>query len=294
MTPVTSRRLAHDAHGVVYVEFLIAFVPVFIFFLALVQLSLIAVARIVVQHAAVRGVRAAVVVLDDDPSRYDGAARGDLRAGTDDDASGDQAIGDVVGADDEPASGAEPLHHDGARMAAIARAVHVPLAAISPGPTWMLEAGGITDRSVDRALGYAPLGRLLYGLRHHLGLTTGITFPTAPGASRFHTREVKGVALVTVRVTHLFACSVPIAARLVCGRLGWDPRRRRLASLGGAKNADAFAELARAPGASKHALLALAGARFALLRAEASLPAQEAPYLYASESHGTDKGRKAP
>lgn len=293
--PARSTRLTRDARGVVYVEFLIAFVPVFIFFLALVQLSLIAVARIVVQHAAVRGVRAAVVVLDDDPARYDDAERGNLRAGTDVDAGGEKAIGDVVGAEDERAPDAEQLHYDGARMAAIARAVHVPLAAISPGPTWLLEVLGFTDRSVGRALGYTPLARLLYGLNFHLGLTTAITFPVEPGASKFHKGEVTGDDLITVRVTHLFACSVPIAARLVCGSLRWDAKHRRLASPDG-QGTDAFAELAHAPGASKHALLVLAGAPFALLRAEASLPGQEAPYLYASQraGKGKGKGKKAP
>lgn len=286
--------LACDTGGVVYVEFLIAFVPIFIFFLAMVQLSLIAVARIVVQHAAVRGVRAAVVVLDDDPARYDNAARGDLRAGTDADAGGEKAIGDAVGAKEETPPDVEQLHHDGARMAAVARAVHVPLAAIAPGPTWIFEASGVTDRSVDRALGYTPLGRLLYGLNFHLGLTTAITFPVEPGASKFHKGEVTGVDLVTVRITHLFACSVPIAAHLVCGSLGWDLEHRRLGSLDGAENDDVFTELARAPGASKHALLVLTGTPFALLRAEASLPAQEAPYLYASQRKDEKKEKSTP
>jgi Flp pilus assembly protein TadG len=56
--------------GAVYVEFLIAFFPVFFFFLALVQLIFLQTASLVVHHAASKAVRAAVVVLPDDPAYY--------------------------------------------------------------------------------------------------------------------------------------------------------------------------------------------------------------------------------
>jgi hypothetical protein len=280
-----------DARGVVYVEFLVAFVPVFVLFLAVVQLSLISVARLVVQHAATRGARAAVVVLDDDPSRYDDAARGDLRAGNGDDGAAQDELGNLVGPDGDAdehkaGEGAPRIHYGGARMAAIARAVHVPMAAISPAPTWITEALGVRGRSVEQALGPGGPARLLYGLRFHVGLTTAITFPIAPGASKLHAGEVSDAELVTVRVTHLFACRVPIAARLMCGSLDWNAKRRALSSGDGAAHADAFRELTGAPGASHHRLLSLADASFALLRAEASFPAQDAPYLYRSQRAG--------
>ena len=57
--------------GAVYVEFLLAFMPLFVFFMALVQLAFVSMANIVVKHAAVTAVRAAIVVLPDDPSAYD-------------------------------------------------------------------------------------------------------------------------------------------------------------------------------------------------------------------------------
>jgi hypothetical protein len=57
------------------VEFLIAFLPLFVVFLSLVQLTGLIVAKLVVQHAASSAVRAAVVVLDDDAENYGGVER---------------------------------------------------------------------------------------------------------------------------------------------------------------------------------------------------------------------------
>ena len=58
--------------GAVYVEFLIAFLPLFVLFMSLVQLAFVEVANVVTKHAAVAAVRAAAVVLPDDPSFYGG------------------------------------------------------------------------------------------------------------------------------------------------------------------------------------------------------------------------------
>jgi hypothetical protein len=52
------------------VEFLIAFLPVFTFFLCLVQLALLYAVRLVVEHAATNTARAAAVIIGDDPQRY--------------------------------------------------------------------------------------------------------------------------------------------------------------------------------------------------------------------------------
>ncbi len=67
-------ELPKDTRGAVYVEFLVAFLPLFSFFLCLVQLAMLQTANLVVKHAAVVATRAAVVVLPDDPARYSGAA----------------------------------------------------------------------------------------------------------------------------------------------------------------------------------------------------------------------------
>ena len=61
-----------DRRGVVFVEFLIAFLPVYTFFLCLIQLALLFVVRLVTEHAAIDAARAAAVVIGDDPKRYNG------------------------------------------------------------------------------------------------------------------------------------------------------------------------------------------------------------------------------
>ena len=73
MTP-DRKDLVRATHGAVYVEFLIAFLPLFVMFMSLVQLAFVVVANIATKNAAVAAVRAAVVVLPDDPAFYDGEA----------------------------------------------------------------------------------------------------------------------------------------------------------------------------------------------------------------------------
>jgi hypothetical protein len=79
---------ARDRRGAVYVEFLIVFLPLFVLFMSLVQFAFVQVANIVTKHAAVSAVRAAIVVLPDDPMFYgnvpvntvDGARRTTIEA----------------------------------------------------------------------------------------------------------------------------------------------------------------------------------------------------------------------
>jgi len=65
-------RVLGDRRGAVFVEFLIAFLPVYTFFLCLIQLALLFAVRLVAEHAAVDAARAAAVVIGDDPRRYNG------------------------------------------------------------------------------------------------------------------------------------------------------------------------------------------------------------------------------
>jgi hypothetical protein len=69
MTPHQRPRpgLRNDTRGAVYVEFLIAFMPVFVFFLCLLQLALLFSAKLLVEHSATEGARAAAVVFGDEP-----------------------------------------------------------------------------------------------------------------------------------------------------------------------------------------------------------------------------------
>lgn len=68
-----AKEILGETRGAVYVEFLIAFLPLFSFFLCLVQLAMLQTANLIVKHAAVVATRAAVVILPDDPNRYGGA-----------------------------------------------------------------------------------------------------------------------------------------------------------------------------------------------------------------------------
>lgn len=70
-TPPTSRSLRSDRRGAVYVEFLVAFLPIFIFFECLAQLADMYGAKLIVEHAAYRAARAASVVFGDDCEKYD-------------------------------------------------------------------------------------------------------------------------------------------------------------------------------------------------------------------------------
>ncbi|XYH94745.1 TadE/TadG family type IV pilus assembly protein [Sorangium sp. So ce1128] len=129
-------RLYRDIEGAVYVEFLIAFLPLFVVFMALCQLAYVQAAHIVVQHAAVMATRAAIVVLPDDPAYYD-----------------------------TPVNSAT-----GKRLADIRRAAASPLRAVASSPDFELELplGDAPERDslvqVNIQLSYqcdVPIGKLL-------------------------------------------------------------------------------------------------------------------------------------
>jgi hypothetical protein len=63
-------KLERDEGGAVFVEFLISFLPVYVFFLCLIQSALLYSARLVTEHAATNAARAAAVVIGDRPSEY--------------------------------------------------------------------------------------------------------------------------------------------------------------------------------------------------------------------------------
>jgi hypothetical protein len=67
--------LKSDQRGAVFVEQLIAYLPVMFFFLATWQLLELCAAHLILKRAASAAARAAVVVLPDDPAFYDGVAK---------------------------------------------------------------------------------------------------------------------------------------------------------------------------------------------------------------------------
>lgn len=285
------RRFGGDGNetatrGVVFIEFIIAFVPVFLLFLGIVQLALLSAARQVVQHAAVTGVRSAIVVLDDDPRFYDNAERGSIVGERDTpDLSFERTLASRLGLTNDPSSDTTPALGE-PRMAAIRRAVHAPLAAIAPEP-WLaarlLQASAAA--SVEQALGTTPGARFLFGFGFYLPMATAITFPVAPGSSQPLEGTLPLADRVTLRVTHHVLCVIPVVAGFMCDRLRWDLRRNRLTAdrAPGDPIEDALRELRRAPAAARQQALAWAGIPALVLQAEATLPSQSAAYSYESE-----------
>jgi Flp pilus assembly protein TadG len=71
----TRNDLARDSAGAIYVEFLIAFLPLLILFFCVAQFADLYAARFVVNHAAYRAARAGAVVYPDDPEHYDAVTK---------------------------------------------------------------------------------------------------------------------------------------------------------------------------------------------------------------------------
>jgi hypothetical protein len=190
-------RRRRGREGAAYVEFLLAFVPILTLFLGLVQLGLLYGGNLVVQHAAHRAVRTAMVVLDDDPRYFDGDARlvFDGRPATADDVEWVLARAEDAGSARRPA----PL----SRRAAVELSAMVLLAAIEPD-----DGDSIAD-----ALGTMDRGRRAEAV---VGATdVELRLDRGPPGSDEPPR-------VRVRVVHGFACRVPVVRRLVCT----DGRRR--------------------------------------------------------------------
>lgn len=199
--------LAGDTRGAVYIEFILAFMPVFLLFLGTVQLGLAAVARIVVQHAATRAVRTAVVVLEDDPKEYRDAPRGDLEAGAD---AWEASAADVLrkaGGRGERArqESSEDGPQQGARMKAIRFAARAPLAILAPTHEPSKDVAGVLEIGIRTASAYTQAA-------------STITIQDGPGSDLLARAQVPSDhgATVTVRVSYLYTCGVPVMRRVLC------------------------------------------------------------------------------
>ncbi|RMH36661.1 MAG: hypothetical protein D6689_22020 [Deltaproteobacteria bacterium] len=277
--------------GAVYVEFLLVFPPLLLLFLCTLQLALLYVAHLGVQHAAAMATRSAIVVIPDDPVYYDGA---DKNAFSDPSNCGESPMAKVIelaGALGK-SSATIPLDTcpDGPRGAPIRAAALLAMLPYSPSITRFFPnaerwAGGDVS---------GMIGAALYNMA-----AVAVTYPTKPGATtyrptlpRFHPGDD-----ITVRVTYAAHCGIPIARFLLCDRpvslvtgVDRDLRRRE----------DPF-EIARVQrrlkdskprvkelreGTMVPALLAVllfSDERFRLIAAESTLPLQTAPFAYQSE-----------
>ena len=305
------RTLVADERGAAYVEFLVSFLPLFLMFMGMVQISLAFAGDLVVQHAAVRAARAAAVVLDDDPERYDGQDRLDLGNGT---GTAEDSLGSValivapLGAVGSLSSAGSPS--GGMRMGAIRTAAGAPLMAISPSLSQMLG-----DESVMDAIG-ATQERGALGASAYSRSAMAITFPNGQGSSAYRTNFPGGRnTQITTRVTYLFHCGVPLANRILCesygslrlgpagaaaqqiiqslgdGTLTWDQAQAQLARIQmsaerSERDGEAIDELSEATSGTAEVIRMASmatGARFKVMRGEATMPLQFARYDYPSE-----------
>jgi hypothetical protein len=312
---------ARDQRGVVYAEFLISFTPFFLLFVAGLQLAVVATGHIVVQHAAVQAARVAVVTIDDDPVFYDDGDRKHLQTtGSGEGADTVERLLDLValsGGGDRSGLGARGTE----RLNRIRNAAYLPLSVLSPTAEqlarWLPFATDINpklaDDSIAADLGDNPIMRVTTGFGVYGRVAAAITFPVAPGSDELRDPDdavFTDDELVTVRVTYLLPCNVPLARDLVCQSLldmtGLPDALRKtvqaledpsLESVEGAYRAwrdeypeawerfeRDFAELARAEWSSLQLpLFVLPNEKFYVLRAEASLPNHGAVYKYYSE-----------
>lgn len=295
--------LAADQRGAAYVEFLLAFIPLFIMFLGMVQMALMYAGDLVVQHAATRAARAASVVVDDDPRFYDGAPR--MRVDGGPSRSSEDAIGGILrlfGGGGGGGGGGGIGAPGGPRVAAVRQAASMPLVAVSPSMNQL-----VNSDSIRTAIG-SPEGRGATGLLIYNDAAMAVTFPTAPGSTSYRGSFRPGDQALT-RVTYLFHCGVPLASRLMCesypslrlgpaaamiegvvadlraGRLSFEAAMERLRRVDESRRRherdNPGVDELEAAGASDLMYLTWAtGARFKVMRGEASMPVQYARYAY--------------
>ena len=198
--------------GVIYVEFLMAFFPIFLMFCGMVQAALMYAGGLAVQRSANTAARAAMVVLDDNPRYYGGAERLSLTGGSGGSTIGGVAgfLGGLIGGGGGGGGGGDGSS-GGARMDAIRSAASIPLMAMAPTPQQVIMTD--LDETVGDAIGdpgnimSAPASRAASALLYN-ELAMAVVLPD--GVASAEPRRTR------VRVSYLFRCSVPIANRLMC------------------------------------------------------------------------------
>lgn len=215
----------NDTRGAVYVEFIFAFMPMFTLMLGLIHLGFLYTASLVVQHSASTAVRAAIVVGPDRPSRYgkaaynnlnDGCGRGAgnvlreavTRLGGALNTGGGGGLGSILGALGWGGAVAQTYNRPNGRLDAIADAAAIPLLAAAPKS---FSVFGQAAHSIGGSMGSGieAMGAAYF---YNLG-AVAVTFPTAPRADSY-TTTLSGN--VTVRVTYLYYCPIPIVRQFAC------------------------------------------------------------------------------
>ncbi len=293
------RKLGQDKRGVVYVEFLLVFPPLFLLFLVILQSAILRATDIGVRHAASGAVRSAIVVLPDDPVAYEGHKKNKIfmDSSCSEGFSGKFAkVLEKLGMPmfELPKDGKCP---GGPRMAAIRFMAIMRMLPFSPNPQSILP--GATGRA------FAGLGKTgwIAGAAAYSYGATAVTFPNkASGSKKKKSSASKKQQSsltwktgddVTVRVSYLAHCGIPIARFFMCDSsyslmanhdldfYKRDFRGRQAASKRLKSSAATRRGMSTAVGNSTIlALLLFSGERFMVLSADATLPLNAAPYDY--------------
>lgn len=315
-------RLKRNDAGVVYLEFLMVFFPIFMLFLGIIQASLMGGAKLVVQHAAYAAARSAIVVLDDDPKFYDMTPRGCLlskKGGASSDGSTNKTLETLSALtgllrtgryQDQMSEKAKDrlskIRSGGPRMSPVRMAAYARLLAIAPDMTKAMD-----QDNVEKAIGGVGVSRIAGGMLYNMG-ASALTFPSSPNGHEFKTAFEPG-EMVHARLTYLYHCTVPLVSLLMCKsmldlitnvplgaykelaksmRSGEIDPRQYSAWKTKLKAEQKKLQAAQHPynevllGAETPGvqLLAAKDAHFSILQATASLPYQGAEYRYKSEA----------
>jgi hypothetical protein len=220
--------------GAAYTEFLVCFMPMFLMITCLIQMALMNVAHLIVQHSAVLAARAAIVVLPDNPKCYSDNPANQLATGS---TGGENFLEEFLGSlgsrtpipdlgdfgrglgggdptRDPNAPGSDPRQvyfQTNERYMAIHNAASVPLMALSPTPLVLRKR----DSNIGRALGAGSVTAIL------ARVGTSLVYNRAALAVTFinggqYVNQYGPQDMVTARVTYAFNCGVPLARAVMC------------------------------------------------------------------------------
>lgn len=168
----------------------------------MVQLLWFVLAQLIVQHAAYRAARSAVVLLDDDPQYYRGAPRGQVILGSDN----SHSLLSSLTSGKPLTKGSLPLSTGSSRLTGIRQSAYAPLLLLTPSSEW-------SPSSVRGTLS-GPSSRLTTGLlwlQSMSAITLRSNSPQREIQSYFHPHE-----MITVRVSLLYPCLIPLLQPLFC------------------------------------------------------------------------------
>ena len=264
-----------DNRGVVYVEFLIAFMPLFLLFLGTCQLTLLTAAQVVVSHSAFAAARSAIVVLEDPANVYDGAPRGSLSEGKSSAPDPMPLLSQLGTRSVESFSTqvpflaesiSKPTTQQGARMAAIRWAALMPLMPLAPNKSCARRSEDSLDRSLSSNTGEQMAFAFGYS-----EAAAAVTVHSNESSELLATEPLERKGMVTARVTYLYYCGIPIVRALMCRSLS------SLIDISSSSSSEAR-RLTSATHPSALQRLILGAPRYAILTGQATLPNQGADY----------------